>query len=97
MRPTLDNVKLYCTPIANLFKHDALPIRLDGKQDEYLLLPAELDRKLRVFSVDGVTGWSPAASVIRLRAVRIVRARRQLRRAQQPSALQHPPAFLTAA
>jgi type VI secretion system protein ImpG len=47
MRPTLDNVKLYCTPIANLFKHDALPIRLDGKQDEYLLLPAELDLELR--------------------------------------------------
>lgn len=60
LRPTLDNVKLYCTPIANLFKHDALPIRLDGKQDEYLLLPAELDPEhCGVFSVDGVTGWSP--------------------------------------
>ncbi|WP_205931939.1 type VI secretion system baseplate subunit TssF, partial [Pseudomonas viridiflava] len=43
LRPTLDNVKLHCTPIVNLFKHDALPIRLDGKQDEYLLLPAEYD------------------------------------------------------
>ncbi|AGZ34773.1 type VI secretion system baseplate subunit TssF [Pseudomonas sp. SWI6] len=60
LRPTLDNVKLYCTPIVNLFKHDALPIRLDGKQDEYLLLPAELDPEhCGVFSVDGVTGWSP--------------------------------------
>ncbi|QXI48352.1 MULTISPECIES: type VI secretion system baseplate subunit TssF [Pseudomonas] len=60
LRPTLDNVKLYCTPITNLFKHDALPIRLDGKQDEYLLLPAELDPEhCGVFSVDGVTGWSP--------------------------------------
>ncbi|WP_206364119.1 type VI secretion system baseplate subunit TssF, partial [Pseudomonas viridiflava] len=26
LRPTLDNVKLYCTPIVNLFKQDALPI-----------------------------------------------------------------------
>ena len=58
MRPTLDNVKLYCTPIVNLFKHDALPIRLDGKQDEYLLLPAEYDlQNCGVFSVETVTGW----------------------------------------
>jgi len=41
LHPTLENVKLYCTPVANLFRHDALPIRLDGKQDEYLLMPAE--------------------------------------------------------
>jgi len=60
MRPTLDNVKLYCTPIVNLFKHDALPIRLDGKQDEYLLLPAEYDlENCGVFSVESVTGWKP--------------------------------------
>lgn len=60
MRPTLDNVKLFCTPIVNLFKHDALPIRLDGKQDEYLLLPAEYDlENCGVFSVETVTGWKP--------------------------------------
>ncbi|MCU1758130.1 type VI secretion system baseplate subunit TssF [Pseudomonas sp. 14P_8.1_Bac3] len=58
LRPTLENVKLYCTPIVNLFKHDALPIRLDGKQDEYLLLPAEFDlQSCGVFSVETVTGW----------------------------------------
>ena len=58
IRPTLENVKLYCTPIVNLFKHDALPIRLDGKQDEYLLLPAEYDlQNCGVFSVETVTGW----------------------------------------
>lgn len=60
LRPTLDNLKLHCTPIANLFNHDALPIRLDGKQDEYLLLPAEFDvQHCGVFSVENVTGWSP--------------------------------------
>ena len=59
-RPTLDNVKLYCTPIVNLFKHDAVPIRLDGKQDEYLLIPGEYARENAcVFSVDSVTGWHP--------------------------------------
>ena len=59
-QPTLDNVKLYCTPIVNLFKHDAVPIRLDGKQDEYLLIPGEYSRgNTSVFSVDSVTGWHP--------------------------------------
>ncbi|WDU64685.1 type VI secretion system baseplate subunit TssF [Pseudomonas poae] len=59
-RPTLDNVKLYCTPIVNLFKHDAVPIRLDGKQDEYLLIPGEYSRENAcVFSVDSVVGWHP--------------------------------------
>lgn len=60
MRPTLDNVKLHCTPIVNLFKHDALPIRLEGKQDEYLLLPSEYGLEhCGVFSVETVTGWRP--------------------------------------
>ncbi|WP_426135174.1 type VI secretion system baseplate subunit TssF [Pseudomonas sp. PWP3-1b2] len=59
-RPTLDNVKLYCTPIVNLFKHDAVPIRLDGKRDEYLLVPGEYKPgNAGVFSVDSVTGWRP--------------------------------------
>lgn len=60
IRPTLDNVRLYCTPVVNLFAHDAIPIRLDGKQDQYLLLPAEFDAQhCGVFSVDRVTGWKP--------------------------------------
>lgn len=59
-RPTLDNVKLYCTPIVNLFSHDAIPIRLDGKQDEYLLLPGEYAAgNADVFAVERVTGWRP--------------------------------------
>ncbi|MEB0039077.1 MULTISPECIES: type VI secretion system baseplate subunit TssF [unclassified Pseudomonas] len=54
-RPTVDNVKLYCTPIVNLFKHDAVPIRFDAKEDEYLLLPHESSRgHCGVFSVDAV-------------------------------------------
>ncbi len=58
LRPTLDNVKLYCTPIVNLFQHDAMPVRLDGKQDEYLLMPSRLgSENCAVFSVDSVTGW----------------------------------------
>ena len=60
IRPTLDNVRLYCTPVVNLFEHDAIPIRLDGKQDQYLLLPSEFgSSQCAVFSVDRVTGWKP--------------------------------------
>ena len=60
LRPTLDNVKLHCTPIVNLFKHDAMPVRLDGKQDEYLLLPARYNQQsCGVYSVETVTGWRP--------------------------------------
>lgn len=56
-QPTLDNVRLYCTPIVNLFPQDALPIRLDGKQDEYLLLPSADERKhCGVYSVENVVG-----------------------------------------
>lgn len=58
--PSLDNVKLYCTPIVNLFQHDAVPVRLDARQDEYLLLPGEYaPGDASVFSVDTVTGWRP--------------------------------------
>jgi type VI secretion system protein ImpG len=58
LRPTPDNIKLHCTPIVNLFTHDALPVRLDAKQDEHLLLPAQYDPEhCGVFSVDSVTGW----------------------------------------
>ncbi|WP_419712604.1 type VI secretion system baseplate subunit TssF [Pseudomonas sp. NFX224] len=61
LRPTLDNIKLHCTPIVNLFTHDALPVRLDGKQDEHLLLPAGYDlENCGVFSVEKVTGWRPS-------------------------------------
>lgn len=58
LRPTLDNVKLFCTPVVNLFEHDATPIRLDGKQDEYLVMPSRLGtHNCGVFSVDSVNGW----------------------------------------
>ncbi|MCI3909422.1 type VI secretion system baseplate subunit TssF [Pseudomonas viridiflava] len=58
LRPTLDNVKLYCTPIVNLFNQDALPILVDAKRDDYLLIPSRDDLdSCAVYSVDRVTGW----------------------------------------
>lgn len=58
--PTRDNLRLHCVPVVNLFGHDALPIRLDGKRDEYPLFPAGHGREhLGVFAVERVTGWQP--------------------------------------
>lgn len=58
--PDRDNLRLHCVPVVNLFRHDALPIRLDGKRDEYPLFPAGHGREhLGVFAVERVTGWQP--------------------------------------
>ncbi|TVP91899.1 MAG: type VI secretion system baseplate subunit TssF [Pseudomonadaceae bacterium] len=60
IRPGKDNIRLHCTPVVNLFQHDATPIRLDGRQDQYLLRPAEHQpHQCGVFSIDRVTGWKP--------------------------------------
>lgn len=60
IRPTTENIRLYCTPVVNLFEHDATPIRLDGRQDHYLLRPAEYaSPHCGVFAIERVTGWKP--------------------------------------
>lgn len=60
LTPDANMVQLYCSPAVNLFSHDASPIRLDGRQDRYLLRPAGLSAsQCGVFSVDRVTGWKP--------------------------------------
>tara|TARA_Y100000815_G_scaffold257631_1_gene266357 strand:+ start:914 stop:2692 length:1779 start_codon:yes stop_codon:yes gene_type:complete len=58
--PGREHLRLHCAPVVNLFAHDATPIRLDGRQDQYLLRPAELSGEhCGIFSVDNVTGWKP--------------------------------------
>jgi type VI secretion system protein ImpG len=53
---TTENVRLYCTPVVNLFQHDASPITQDGRQARYLVMPHELDpQHCGIFSVDSVT------------------------------------------
>src|SRR5690606_20241454 len=55
--PTLDTVRLYCTPVANLCSHAAAPIRRAGRQDYYLLRPAPYPPpQCAVSSVDRLTG-----------------------------------------
>src|SRR6185503_1227765 len=40
VRPTTEDVRLYCAPIVNLFAHETDPVRLEGLQSEYRLRPA---------------------------------------------------------
>lgn len=54
----LENVKLYCMLVVNLFCYDVLLICFDGKQDEYLLMLVEYSLEdCGVFLVEGVIGW----------------------------------------
>ena len=58
VRVRKDNFQLYCTPVINLFEHDADPIDLTGKRSEYRIVPSSrYPSHYEVFSVDGVFGW----------------------------------------
>lgn len=60
LRPTREDIRLYCAPIANLFPHDADPIRLDGSQHEYRVRPSGTEpHHHEVFSVDRVRAFAP--------------------------------------
>ncbi|OUS24907.1 hypothetical protein A9Q99_22915 [Gammaproteobacteria bacterium 45_16_T64] len=56
--PSIDNFRLFCTPIVNLFSHDAKPIRLDHRRTEYRVLPEGSDHQhYETVSIDKVEGW----------------------------------------
>ncbi len=58
VRPTADHFRLFCTPIVNLFDHDADPIRLDHRKVSYRLRPAGADAThFEIYTVDRVEGW----------------------------------------
>ncbi|MDO6708561.1 type VI secretion system baseplate subunit TssF [Photobacterium sp. 1_MG-2023] len=53
------NLRLFCTPIANVFDMDADPIRLDHKRTEYHVRPqSSRQQNFEVYSVNQVRGWS---------------------------------------
>jgi type VI secretion system protein ImpG len=53
-----DSFNLFCTPVINLFEHDADPIALSGKCSENRITPSSrYPSHFEVFSVDGVYGW----------------------------------------
>lgn len=53
-----DSLQLYCTPAINLFRHEADPVDLNGRQTEYRIQPSSrYPSHYEVFSVDRVEGW----------------------------------------
>ena len=61
VRISNDHFQLYCTPVINLFEHDANPIDLSGKKTEYQLSPSgRYSSHYEIFSVDSVKGWQPS-------------------------------------
>ena len=54
-----NNLKLFCSPVVNLFKYDSAPIIIDQQQSEYRIVPdAKRPQHLAVYSVDRVSSWS---------------------------------------
>lgn len=57
---TADTFRLGCTPMSNLFKQRADPIRLTQRADEYHVVPdARRPGALELYSIDKVTGVTP--------------------------------------
>ncbi len=52
-----ENIRLYCSPIANVFRTDAEPIRVDHLNSEYRIIPdIHHPKSNEVYSVDTVIG-----------------------------------------
>jgi len=57
-RFTEDNVRLFCTPVINLFELDAEPVAIDHHETEYRAIPAGHHGKhTETYSVDRVVGF----------------------------------------
>ena len=64
LRVTAQHIRLNCSPVINLFPHDAQPLSVDHKRTEYRIRPAgvQLDH-YGIFSVNEVVGWTRANNV----------------------------------
>jgi type VI secretion system protein ImpG len=63
LRPTREEVRLYCVPIVNLFPHEADPLRLDRTKTEYRLRPSGKDpQHYETYSIDRVCGLVPGTA-----------------------------------
>lgn len=63
VRARKDNLRLFCTPVVNLFASTADPLRVEFEKTEYLLRPQGADRThYEIFSVDRVIGWEQGTS-----------------------------------
>ena len=75
IRPTLDNVRLYCTPVVNLFPHDAIPIRRTASRTSTCCCrPSTMRSNAACFRWIGSPAETRRHGLRRVRAVRILRA-----------------------
>ncbi|PIX84336.1 MAG: type VI secretion system baseplate subunit TssF [Nitrospirae bacterium CG_4_10_14_3_um_filter_70_108] len=57
-RVEADNLRLFCTPVVNLFAHRADPIRVDQERAAYRVRPEGDDpRHYEIYAVERVVGW----------------------------------------
>ncbi|MDL1891026.1 type VI secretion system baseplate subunit TssF [Nitrospirales bacterium NOB] len=57
LRVSKEHVRLFCTPIVNLFKLDSQPIQISHERTEYLVRPSAAQAMQdEIFSVDGANG-----------------------------------------
>jgi type VI secretion system protein ImpG len=53
-----ENILLFCTPIVNLFQHEADPIRIEHESVEYLIRPSgQNPLHYEIYSIDKVAGY----------------------------------------
>ncbi len=63
IRPTTDDIRLYCTPIVNLFPHETDPLRIEHTKVEYRLRPSgNSPLHYEIYSIDRVTSAQSGSS-----------------------------------
>jgi type VI secretion system protein ImpG len=65
-RVSADNLRLFCSPVVNLFPHEADPIRVEHDRVAYRIRPeGKNSAHYEIYSVDKVVGWEQGTSVER--------------------------------
>lgn len=53
-----ESLRLYCTPVVNLFEHKSAPLQLDHKKVDYRLLPSAINpRHYEIYQIKDVEAW----------------------------------------
>lgn len=57
-----EDVRLFCTPVINLFSIESEPLVVDHARSEYRVVPAGADsRHFEIYSIDRASGWTRGA------------------------------------
>lgn len=64
LRFTTDTFLLFCSPVVNIFRHSAIPIRYDGKRNEYPILPDHDSQAYAIYCLRNVYGHEGGAQIV---------------------------------